>query len=429
MKGEELLCHVWEDRQFKRQKLTTTSGRRLEVIHPGHRNIHAGPDFRDARIRIGAMVWAGNIEVHLRSADWRRHGHHQDPAYNSVILHVVCRYEEEIINASGRQVPTCILGIPDQAKIWLDQRPVLSGGPGCNKFLNTADRTIRYTWIRQLGRMRIDQKSRPSFGILSDKALSREEAFYRLLGCGFGLPVNKVPFEWLTSGVPYALLNENRHSLPDLEAILFGRAGFLDSPPADGPYFLSLRDRYRRFERYFPSGHPASHHWKFLRLRPAAFPTLRIAQFASLLHHRIPLSTAILDSRNPEVLEQLFRVKASDFWDTHYLFHNSAPPVPKFIGTHTFHVLLINVVVPYIRALGLVERNPEYLRRAEGLLSEVPAEHNHIVKKWINFGVRPRDALESQGLIQLHNTYCIEGRCLDCRLGISILENSVNEKP
>ncbi|MGW8314747.1 MAG: DUF2851 family protein [Bacteroidales bacterium] len=428
MNGEELLCFVWEHRYFKKQGFTTTSGLLLEVIHPGYRNMHAGPDFRDARIRIGSLVWAGNVEVHLRSGDWKRHRHHLDPVYNSVILHVVLQYEAEIINASGRQVHTCVLGIPEPIRIRFEQLHSPIEPPLCKPFLGRVNRTFLYTWIRQLGRMRMGQKTDPASGILADRALSREEALYRLLGRGFGLPVNTLPFEWLTSGIPYSLVSENRHSLPDLEAILFGQAGFLNAPQTVGPYFSSLKERYHHFDKFFPSGPMACHLWKYLRLRPAAFPTVRIAQFASLLHHRIPLVASIVETGIVEELEQQFRVKASEFWDTHYLFQKSTAPAPKFIGSDTFQILLINVVVPYIRALGLVERRKEYLRKADEMLMEVAAEYNHIIKKWINFGVRPGNALESQGLIQLHNIYCTAGRCLDCKLGICILEDSMNEK-
>lgn len=428
MHGEELLCYVWEHRHFNNQGLSTTSGLSMEVIHPGYRNIHGGPDFSDARIRIGSLVWAGNVEVHIRSGDWKRHGHHMDPLYNSVILHVVFQYEAEIINASGRQVYTLVLAIPEPIRIRLGHMHSPAEGPHCQSYIGTLHHSFLFTWIRQLGRMRMGQKTLPSSGILADRALSRGEALFRLLGRGFGMPVNTLPFEWLTIGIPYSLVCENRHSLPDLEAILFGQAGFLNAPHFDGPYFSSLQERYHRIDKFIPSGPMASYLWKFLRLRPAAFPTVRIAQFAALLHHRIPLVALILEAGNLEELEQLFRVKASDFWDTHYLFQKSASPAPKFIGSDTFQMLLINAVVPYLRAMGLVEKRKEYLRRADELLMEVAAEHNHIIKKWINFGVRPGNALESQGLIQLHNIYCSAGRCLDCKLGICILEDSMNEK-
>lgn len=428
MKGEELLCFVWEHRLFPGNGLCTTSGQPLEVILPGVRNMHAGPDFTDARIRIGSVLWAGNVEVHQRSTLWKLHGHHRDPVYNSVILHVVLQYEEEIINAAGQQVLTCELRIPDPIKERLNHLLSLSGWPGCEPYLKRMQRPFPYGWIRQLGSQRIDMQSRPAARILSDRALSREEALYRCIARGFGLPVNMLPFERLAAGIPYALLCDNRHSLPDLEAILFGQAGFLSTGKAQGPYAGSLLKRYHHFDRFFPSGSNAPHLWKYMRLRPNAFPTVRIAQFASLLHHRIPLMSSILEAGSLPELEQQFRVKASPYWDNHYLFQKTSPPAPKFLGTQAFQILTINALVPYLLALGQAERRKEYFRRAKGLLMDVEAESNHIIKKWTTFGIRPANALESQGLLQLQRVFCLQKRCLDCRLGISILEDLLNEK-
>lgn len=428
MNGEEFLCFVWEHRLFLRNGLCTTSGKPVAVLCPGRRNMHAGPDFTDAWIRIGAVDWAGNVEVHQRSSLWRQHGHHLDPVYNSVILHVVHQYEDEIINSAGQQVHTCVLRIPGPITELLKNLISRSGWPGCAPYLNGLCRPFPFEWIRQLGSQRIAIKSRPAASILFDRALSREEALYRLLARGFGLPVNRLPFEKLTAGIPYSLLCENRHSLTDLEAILFGQAGFLSQGHTLGPYAASLLERYQQFNKFLYTGSMASHLWKYLRLRPAAFPTVRIAQFASLLHHRIPLMSSIIEAGNLPELEQQFRVKASIYWDAHYLFQKTSPQAPKFLGTHASHILIINIVVPYLRALGLTERSKKYIRKAVHLMLEVEAESNHVIKKWITFGARPANALESQGLLQLHSVYCSQNRCLDCKLGRSIMEDLMDEK-
>lgn len=428
MNGEEFLCFVWEHRLFLRNGLCTTSGKPLSVLCPGRRNIHAGPDFSDAWIRIGKVQWAGNVEVHQRSSLWRQHGHHLDPVYNSVILHVVHQYEEEIINAAGQQVHTCVLRIPGPIIEPLKNLFSRSGWPGCGPYLKGLCRPFPFDWIRQLGSQRMAIKSHPAASILFNRTLSREEALYRLLARGFGLPVNMLPFERLTAGIPYSLLCENRHSLTDLEAILFGQAGLLSKGDALGPYAASLWERYQRFDKFLHMGSMASHLWRYLRLRPAAFPTLRIAQFASLLHHRIPLTSCILEAGSLPELEQQFRVKASRYWDSHYLFQKTSLPAPKFFGTHASHILIINVVVPYLRAMGLVERSSKYIRRATDLMFEVESESNHVIKKWITFGARPANALESQGLLQLYSVYCSQNRCLDCKLCRTMMEDLMNEK-
>jgi hypothetical protein len=86
--NEEFLAYLWGYRLLA-PTLQTTSGEPVEVLFPGNRNPDAGPDFFNARLRIGSTLWAGNVEIHVRASDWYRHGHHTDDAYRNTILHVV----------------------------------------------------------------------------------------------------------------------------------------------------------------------------------------------------------------------------------------------------------------------------------------------------------------------------------------------------
>lgn len=409
--------------------MRTTSGHSLEILFPGYRNSHAGPDFLGARIRIGTLLWVGNVEIHTRSGEWIRHGHHLDPAYNSVILHVVHIYEGEILNASGRQVQTMVLEFQEPHVTPLAALiPGEKTGP-CPAFAGKRVQSFPWDWVRELGRMRMDQKAATTRALLNSRSLSREEVLYRMLACGFGIPVNTFPFGWLASRIPVTLLREYRDSLTELEAILFGQAGFLEPGNLEGPYLRSLGKSYRTLRKRMIQGTIGSHLWKYLRLRPAAFPTVRMAQFAALLHHCLPFTETLLTDASLTELEQRFRVKASDFWDTHYVFRKPSPPSPKYVGDTAIRMLIINAVIPFLQAWGETEKRKDLTGRAHALLLEVEAETNHITKKWINFGSSPKNALESQGMIQLHHQFCVKKKCAGCEIWKLLLGESADEKP
>ncbi len=220
------------------------------------------------------------------------------------------------------------------------------------------------------------------------------------------------------------MLFELRENLPGLEALLFGHSGLLDASKVPSPYVDRLKKSYRKLKTALATSPVPGHVWHFHRIRPAAFPTVRLALFASLLHHRTPLEKEVILASSLSELEQVFRVKASEFWDSHYLFDKASQPYPKYLGTQSVHLLIINAVIPYLNALGKAEKQKSYLDRAKDLLIQAEAESNYIIKNWIKFGLKPRNALETQGLIHLYRRYCSQKLCLDCMFGAFILERT-----
>jgi hypothetical protein len=429
MISEEFLYFIWEHGLYLKKGLRTTCGKQLEVLLPGIKNIHAGPDYTNARIRAGGLIWAGNVEIHSCSAQWVKHGHQLDPAYNNVILHVVHQFEGEIYNFNGCHVFTLVLLFPGQLYTRFEDLVGNKRWLACSDRIRNVPATLQRQWILQLAKKRLEEKSEPGFSILSDLRLSREETLYRAMAAGFGLPNNTLPFQWLASGIPVQLLIEIKENLSDLEAVLFGHSGLIShSGTGTGTYSRILMEKYRNFG-YALSGRPVPcHFWQFLRLRPAAFPTVRVALFASFLHLRLPFAHLVLQTLSLSELEQLLRVKASAYWDFHYFFEKDSPPSPKYLGPHSVQLLIINVVVPFLHAVGRAEKQMSILRRASDLMHQVEAESNHIIKNWINFGIKPRNAFESQGLIQLHHKYCRQKQCLQCMIGAFILGATVDEK-
>ena len=425
---EEFLHYIWEHRHYVQENLRTTCGSKLEILDPGKRNIHAGPDFICARLRVGNLIWVGNVEIHICSSDWKHHGHHLDPAYNNVILHVILQYRGEVWNSRGNHIFTCILPITEQLYVRYNELLATWQWLPCENHISQVPEPLHRKWLSLLSRERVNLKSQHTYKILREKRSSREEILFRVFSSSLGLPNNSEPFYRLASSIPFRLLFELRDNLFDLEALFFGHSGLMDHREKPGSYAIFLKSRYRELKRTLSTRPLASSIWQFLRLRPAAFPTVRLALLASLIHSRLPLGYTLLQASSLTELEQLLRVRASPFWDTHYMFEKVSPPNPKYLGIQSIHLLIINAVVPYMEALGRAENQQSYLDRAKNLLLEVKAESNHIIKNWIKFGVRPRDAGESQGLIHLHKGYCRQKKCLDCMFGAFILDATLNEK-
>ena len=425
---EELLHYIWKKRLIRGSSLETVHGEEIRVIEPGEQNFHAGPDFINARIRIGNLEWAGNVEIHMKTSLWSNHGHHQDPAYDNVILHVVKQHDAEITNSRGRRIPTLVIPVPENLLHLYEELRAEEGWLPCHPYIRNVQPNILQQWYRQLNAMRFRVKRERITTLLNQNGFNKEETLYRALASGFGLPINSLPFELVAAGIPYRYMNEIRHSLADLEALLFGQSGFLNSGINQTPYVKKLREIYRLREGSFTTKPLPVHLWKFLRLRPASFPTLRLSQFASLLHRRIPLSVSLLSFSNLSELEQLLRVRASEYWDTHYIFGKCSPDSVKFIGRQSIHSLIINVVVPFLYSVGKTEVNGFTLKRARELLIDLEAESNQIIKNWHKFGLKPVNAFESQALIQLHHNFCEQKRCMDCMIGTTIMTGSIDEK-
>ena len=428
MAAEEFIQFIWKHRFYRGAALKTSCGLDLEVVNPGEQNVHAGPDFFNARIRLDGMLWAGNVEIHRYSSDWYKHGHHLDPAYNNVILHVVNNLDSEVANSLGRRIPTLVPDYP--ASLILRKEELLKNDSWlpCSGYIKNYPTHKLKQWLNKLQVQRTAQKSYRIDGFRSSFYKEREEAFYLALASGFGLPVNSLPFELLSKGIPFQHLNKHRDNLFDLEALCFGHSGLLYPARGMGPYPSSLWERYLELRHHLP-GNPVPHHlWKLLRLRPASFPTLRISQFAFTLHQRAPLVDHILSAGSLTELEQLLRAGASEYWDTHYLFGKCSPPSPKYMGQHSVAMLIINVIVPFLHALERVEPGSKSGSRADEILSQMKAESNQVIHNWQKFGIIAGNAQESQALIQLYNVFCKQKRCLECQIGASLIEAAIHEK-
>jgi hypothetical protein len=428
MASEQFIQFVWKHRLHRAGSLTTTCGLKLEILHPGEQNQHAGPDFFNARIRMDRLTWAGNVEIHHRSSDWYRHRHHLDAAYNNVILHVVEHYDTDVTNSLGRRIPTLISRCHAKLLKRYDSLKRSESWLPCAYYIRSFPESGMKLWLRSLYKERMAHKSRYMDKILLDSARNPDEALYQAMARGYGTPMNSLPFEMLAKKIPLPVLMDFRDNVKDLEAILFGHSGLL-SPARDlGPYPSSLWQRYSELRPDLTGPAVPAHLWRFFRLRPPSFPTLRISEFASFIHHRFPFSESILNITSINEVEQTFRLKASEYWTTHYLFGICSPPLPKYPGEQFIATLLINVLVPFLLAL---ERghgpNPAGLSAGD-IIAELRSEHNQILKNWGIFGVRACNAMESQALLHLYQFYCKQKRCLECHIGAHVVSAPIHEK-
>lgn len=428
MASEGFIQFIWKYKLYSGKSLNTNCGEKLEILNPGEQNFHAGPDFFNAMIRFGRMVWAGNVEIHNRASDWYRHGHHLNPDYNNVILHVVGEYDTDVTNSLGRRIQTMV---PEYNLTLLLRYDILKRSENwlpCGDYIGDIPIPKLKLWLSTLQAERAVQKKLRIERILCDPAKSLDEALYLALAPGYGIPLNSLPFELLVKGVPYKRLIEYRDNLHDLEAVLFAHSGLLQPARDLGPYPSSLWNRHLELKKVFIEKPLPGHLWKFLRLRPPSFPTLRISQFASLIHNRFPLAEPILASASMGEMEQIFRTGAGEYWTNHYLFGKSSPPIPKFPGEQFITTLIINVIIPFLSALEKQGGNSRSRLDAAEILFHLKGESNQIIKNWSKFGIRLNNAGETQALLQLYNVYCKQKRCLDCQLGRYLLEASLHEK-
>ena len=283
------------------------------------------------------------------------------------------------------------------------------------------------SWFHELHVERVAQKSLQMKRILHETAPDLESGLYRALAMGFGIPLNTAPFDLLAAKTPLKTLLEYQHRLSDLEAILYGQSGLLAAARTKGHYAADLWNRYQKLRDDFRLRPVPAYLWKFMRLRPASFPTLRISQFASLIHQRIPLTDSILGSASPGDLEQALRVNASEYWTNHYLFGKASTPFPKYTGQDFINTLNINIILPFLAALRDLKCSVNSSLETEWILKNLQAENNQHIKNWSIFGIRAGNALESQALLQLYHGYCKKRRCLECHIGTEIVRDVIRQ--
>ena len=423
--NERLLQFIWQFQYYQKQDCHTTSGEALYIERPGMLNLHQGPDFSEAMIRIGTTIWAGNIELHLRSSDWFKHQHSSDVNYGNIILHVVWEDDQPVHDRLGNRVPTFELRSRIRGILldrYREMMETLQEIP-CHSFLPALQELGWMSWKERLAAERLERKSAHVLDLLKQSNHHWEEVCWWMLAANFGIRVNHVLFEMVAKSIPINTIAKHKNQLHQLEALLLGQANLL-SGKYEEAYPIMLQKEYRFLKKKYGL-QPVPKQPAFLRMRPAAFPTVRLAQLAMLLNNSSNLFSMLKESVQAEKAMELFMVTANDYWNEHYRFDEISTRQPKHLGRQMAENILINSVIPLLFAYGLYSKEEVYKERCIQWLYHLPAEQNRITVSWQKKGITHRSALDLQALIELTNQYCVNKRCLDCAVGNKILKNYV----
>ena len=418
---EEFLYYIWENRLTDKD-LKTTEGETIEVVSTGYRNTDSGPDFLEAKIQIGNKLWAGHVEIHVKSSDWNRHGHQSDKAYKNVILHVV--YENDI---QVNDIPTLELKGHFDGSLFAQYQKLIASKTWipCEKSISQVPVFTRLSWLDRMAVERLESKSGNVTKILEANQFDWEDAFYKLLMRYFGLKVNNEAFEYLANILPFKTLLKHSDNLLQVEAMLMGCAGFLEDDFTE-EYPLLLKREYSVMKAKFNLLTMPSERWKFMRMRPSNFPTIRLAQLAQLIHKNGCLFSKIKAAKDTAEVKALFDVAASEYWETHWRFGFSTESKPKHLGETTADVLIINAVAPLLFCYGKLHKDESVCETALQFLEETEAEDNAIIRHYAQYGITAENAMQTQALLHLYSYFCKRKRCLECRIG-NVLLHKINQ--
>lgn len=415
---EKLLQYIWQFQYFNRSYLITAEGENIQVVHPGQHNKNQGPDFINARIRIGSALLAGSIELHTKASEWAKHRHQHDQNYDNVILHVVYKNDIELENG----IP--VLELKSRiSNLMLDRYEALMNSAdfiSCAPSIAAIKDITLLSWKERLLAERLSRKAQKVFVLLERSNNHWEETFWQLLARSFGTNINADAFEALAQSIPVKILARHKNSIQQLEALLFGQANFLEEE-FEEEYPRLLQREYRFLKNKYALA-KTDIPFFFLRMRPGNFPTLRLAQLAMLVHSSSHLFSKILEEQEVRAVKKWLGVTANDFWHYHYSFRQTTAFKPKHLGTAMINNILINTIVPALFAYGLYHNNEKIKTKALQWLEKTGAEANTILSGFNRLGILNKSAYDSQALLELKNEYCTKKRCLECSVGNYLLK-------
>lgn len=427
---EQLLHYTWKHKLYPLKELTTSDGQRVEIVDPGLHNRNAGPDFFNAKIRIGSTMWVGNVEIHDKSSDWYQHGHDKDSRYDNVVLHVAAELDTEVMKSNGEYVPQLQLSVPEDVMQHYDELQRTDEYPPCYKVIPHLSALIIHSWMAALQTERLEQKTEAIRKRAELCNGSWEDAYFVTLARNYGFGINGEVFEQWAYNIPLNAVAHHRDDLFQIEAIFMGQAGLLelDSIPEyyqkdalnDG-YFAKLRNEYQYLAHKFSMKPIDFKLWRFLRLRPQNFPHIRISQLANLYYQQKAGLSQLMECETLDELKNVLKSQVTPYWETHYTFGSTSPKNEKHLSYGSINLLMINTAIPMLFAYGRHTTKEVLCDRAFDFLEQLKAENNHIIRMWQQVGLPVKTAGDSQALIQLKKEYCDKKECLRCRFGYEYL--------
>ncbi|MGC9344850.1 MAG: DUF2851 family protein [Bacteroidales bacterium] len=424
---EEFLHFIWKYRLFDPEYFYYRDAK-IEVIDTGQHNLSSGPDFFNARIRIGNTLWAGNVEIHVKASDWFKHKHENDPAYDNIILHLVYDPDQAVYRDNGEEIPFTRLAFHPRLLKQYENLLQERENKSCYPFFAKMDKVFYRDWIGKLGFSRLERRVEDLTQLLESNQYDWNETLYISIASAMGAKQNAEPFKMLARSVPLKFLYKYRDNFRVLNAAYFGQGGFLDETITDDYYYSNLQKEYKSIKQYLHEPLPGKYIWKLMRLRPAAFPTVRIPQFISLVKNVFPLMERLTGMKNIEEIIQLFSDSVKNYWTEHFLYGKPGRRSEYMPSTETYRLWILNAVIPLLFAYGAVRNKEEFKKLAIDLFEELPPENNEILKKWNKFGIYAENAFDSQALIELKSRYCDHGRCTECMVGQKFLTNARSKR-
>lgn len=422
---EKLMQYVWKHRLWRSEDMVTNTGKKVRVVDPGLLNTDAGPDFFNAKIEIDGHMWVGNVEMHYRATDWKRHRHDSDKAYDSVILHVVAKDDAPVRRTNGELIPQLVLEVSPQFNA--DYASLVGATievPCATKIKQVPHLTI-VEWVEGLAFERLHGKVERIHQLLDSFNGSWEDVCYVTLARNFGFGINNDAFERLARRTPLRLLGKHSDSVLQIEALLFGQAGMLDAQkPGMDSYYNQLCTEYAFLSNKFQLTPMEKESWKLFRIRPQNFPYRRIAMLAQFIEGGFRMMNRILDAEGEKEMRALFEVELSGYWTKHYTFGKPNERATATLSRNSIDIILINTVAPLLYAYGELTGNYEMTDKAIKLLEDLRAESNSIVAHFVAYGIDCPDALTSQALVQLKREYCDARKCIYCKIGHHLLSKA-----
>lgn len=430
---EILLHYIWKHRILPLHELHTTDGRLVEVIDPGLHNRHDGPDFFNAKVKIGGVMWVGNVEIHEKAADWYAHHHDSDEAYNNVILHIASVMDADIVTADGSHPPQLELHVPQSVADNYRRLLAADPYPPCREAVLRLPSLTIHSWMSALGAERIDDKGVAIERRVAQSDGSWEKAFFITLARAFGFGTNSDAFEQWATALPLMQVGHHRDHPMQVEAMFLGTAGLLDADAMpqrqrdaalSDAYFTALRREYAYLAHKFSLTTMPRMAWRFMRLRPQNSPYIRLSQLATLYCSRRADLSRVASCATLDEVDGALTTEVGDYWRTHYSFGNESKANAKRLSAASVQLLVVNAVVPMLYAYGRHRQDETLIQRAATLMEELPPEDNTYIRLWKECGVKAENAADTQALIQLHRRYCERKECLRCRFGYYLLRGN-----
>ena len=420
---EDFLHYVWRNKSMELHGLLTTDNKTVEIVYFGDYLQTSGPDFFNAKIRIDGQLWAGNVEMHVKSSGWYLHNHEKDSAYDNVILHVVWEDDIPIFRQDETLLPTLILSKYVHKKAFENYQNLFrtKKNLNCEYFISSVKPIIWLGWKERLLVERLVYKSTPMKNELLLTNNHWEEVFYRFLFKNFGLKTNGDYFFSLANKIPFSVIQKERHHINHLEALFLGMANLLDNPMDEYTEMLNKTFAYLKVKHQLTTGFLEKP--QFFRLRPPNFPTIRLAQLAQLLHQNEHLfNFLVVQPINYEQWKNQLGISPSAYWATHYVLGKESKKSNKKFSNSFIDLLLINTVFPFRFVYGNYTGNADVEEVFEAY-QQIQPEKNHITTLFNQLKVPTENALDSQAIIHLKQFYCDKKLCLQCAIGHQILKH------